>query len=136
MELTADVWSEFVVPRGAEPVWSYADGPAAGHPAVTRHALGDGSAWYVSSRLSGDQLDAVLARACADAGLTERQLPRDVEVVERVGEHGRYLFALNHTGEDALVPLAAAGVELLTGEPAQGQLSLPAHSTRVVRLPR
>ncbi|KAB0576730.1 beta-galactosidase trimerization domain-containing protein, partial [Campylobacter volucris] len=27
-ELTGDVWSEFVVPRGAETVWSFADGLA------------------------------------------------------------------------------------------------------------
>lgn len=48
-ELTGDVWTEFVVPRGAETMWTYADGPAAGHPAVTRHRLGAGTAWYVST---------------------------------------------------------------------------------------
>ncbi|GAA0697465.1 beta-galactosidase [Kitasatospora atroaurantiaca] len=132
--LTGDVWSEFVVPRGAETVWSYADGPAARHPAVTRNAFGEGSAWYVSSRIGGPDLDAVLARACADAGLPERELPRDVEVVERVGEHGRYLFAINHSGTDAAVPLPGPGTELLTGAPVSGALDVPADTTRVVRL--
>ncbi|MFC9324895.1 beta-galactosidase [Kitasatospora sp. NPDC057015] len=131
-ELTGDVWSEFVVPHGAETLWRYADGPAAGHPAVTRHALGAGSAWYVSSRLDAAGLDTVLARAAAEAGLPERELPRDVEVVERAGEHGRYLFAVNHSGADARVPLPGDGVELLTGAPVSGTLDVPAGTTRVV----
>ncbi|WP_405019695.1 beta-galactosidase [Kitasatospora sp. NBC_00070] len=130
--LTGDVWSEFVVPRGAEPVWTYADGPAAGHPAVTRHLLGDGTAWYVSSRLNGADLDTVLARACADAGLAARELPRDVELVERIGEQGRYLFAINHGSVAVRLPLPTAGVELITGKPVTDRLDLPANSTRVV----
>ena len=44
----------------------YVDGPAAGGPAVTRHRVGDGLAWYVSTRLGGADLDAVLR----EAGLT------------------------------------------------------------------
>ncbi|MEV0244916.1 beta-galactosidase, partial [Streptomyces sp. NPDC050674] len=39
-ELSADVWTEFVVPRGAETVLTYADGLTAGLPAVTRHRFG------------------------------------------------------------------------------------------------
>ncbi|MEE1941567.1 beta-galactosidase [Streptomyces sp. TRM 70361] len=135
--LVADVWAETVVPRGAEPVWSYADGPAAGGPAVTRHRLGRGTAWYVSTRLGADGLDAVLAAACADAGIAPREeIPRDVEVVRRSGESGSYLFALNHTGADAKVPLETAGTELLAGGRVAGHLEVPAGGVRVVRLDR
>ncbi|AIR96697.1 beta-galactosidase [Streptomyces glaucescens] len=134
-DLAADVWTEFVVPRGAETVWSYADGLTAGRPAVTRHRLGEGTAWYVSTRLAADGLDAVLARAAEDAGLPPRTgLPRDVEVVLRTGESGTYLFALNHTGTDAEVPLETPGTELLTGERAAGGVEVPAGAVRVVRL--
>ncbi|WP_371482663.1 beta-galactosidase [Kitasatospora sp. NBC_00315] len=133
-DLTADGWAEWVVPQGAGTLWTYADGPTAGHPAVTRHALGTGSAWYVSSRLDAAGLDTVLARAAAEAGLPERELPRDVEVVERAGELGRYLFVINHTDEDAVVPLPGDGVELLTGSAVRGALDVPGNSTRVVHL--
>ncbi|MFE3829788.1 beta-galactosidase [Streptomyces sp. NPDC059092] len=134
-ELTADLWSEFVVPRGAETVWTYADGLAAGHPAVTRHRLGRGTAWYVSTRLAPGALDTVLGAAADDAGIAPRaELPHDVEVVRRSGESGEYLFAINHTGTDAKVPLPAAGTELLTGERASGGLALPAGAVRVVKL--
>ncbi|MZF88625.1 beta-galactosidase [Streptomyces sp. SID5643] len=134
-ELSADVWTEFVVPRGAETVSAYADGPAAGLPAVTRHRLGEGTAWYVSTRLGADGLDALLGRAGEDAGLAPRaDLPRDVEVVRRTGASGTYLFAVNHTGSDAKVPLETPGTELLTGDRAAGRLAVPAGAVRVVRL--
>ncbi|MFD6338943.1 beta-galactosidase [Streptomyces sp. NPDC060131] len=134
-ELTGDVWSESVVPRGAETVWTYADGLTAGRPAITRHRLGRGTAWYVSTRLDARALDTVLDAAAEDAGLAPRTgLPRDVEVVRRTGEGGDYLFAVNHTGTDAKVPLPAHGTELLTGERTAGRLGLPAGAVRVVKL--
>jgi beta-galactosidase len=132
--VSCSVWSEIVLARGAEAVWSYLDGPAAGLPAVTRNELGAGRAWYVSTCLEESGLDAVLARASAEAGIAERSLPRDVEVVERVGEHGRYLFVINHTDGDVEVP--AHGEELLTGARADGVLAVPAGVVRVVRSPK
>ncbi|MFE0677169.1 beta-galactosidase [Streptomyces sp. NPDC058867] len=135
VELTGDVWTEFVVPRGAETVWTYADGLTAGRPAVTRHRLGEGTAWYVSTRLDAHGLDALLGRAAEDAGIAPRDgLAHDVEVVRRDGESGSYLFAINHSPSDAKVPLEAHGTELLTGERAAGRLEVPAGAVRVVRL--
>ncbi|MEU0112508.1 beta-galactosidase [Streptomyces bobili] len=134
-ELSGDVWTEFVEPRGAETVWTYADGLTAGRPAVTRHRLGEGTAWYVSTRLGAEGLDTLLGRAAEDARLAPRaDLPRDVELVRRSGETGSYLFALNHTATDAKVPLDTSGTELLTGERAAGRLAVPAGAVRVVRL--
>ncbi|MFF6804942.1 beta-galactosidase [Streptomyces sp. NPDC012616] len=134
-ELEGDVWTEFVTPRGAETVWTYADGLTAGRPAVTRHRLGEGTAWYVSTRLGPDGLDALIGRAAEDAGIAPRAgLPRDLEVVRRSGETGTYLFAINHTAADVKVPLETPGAELLTGERAAGHLPVPAGAVRVVRL--
>ncbi|MDN3295173.1 beta-galactosidase [Streptomyces ficellus] len=133
--LEADVWTEFVVPRGAQTVWTYANGPAAGGPAVTRHRLGRGTAWYVSTRLGAKALDTVIDTACEDAGIEPRtELPTDVEVVRRCGDGGEYLFAINHTTDDAKVPLPGPGTELLAGEHAAGHLTVPAGGVRVVRL--
>ncbi|MFF7845838.1 beta-galactosidase [Streptomyces ossamyceticus] len=134
-ELTGDVWTEFVVPDGADTVWTYAGGPAADRPAVTRHRLGEGSAWYVSTRLDAHGLDALLGWAADDAGIAPpAELPRDVEVVRRTGESGDFLFAINHTALDVKVPLDGDGTELITGERAAGRLAVPAGGVRVVRL--
>ncbi|MFI6876409.1 beta-galactosidase [Streptomyces sp. NPDC050400] len=132
-EVTGDVWTEFVVPRGAETVWTYADGLAAGRPAVTRHRFGAGTAWYVSTRLPAAALDVILGAAGDDAGVEARpEVPRDVEVVTRSGASGTYVFAINHTGDDVKVP--AHGTELLTGERVSGQVGVPGGAVRVVRL--
>ncbi|MCX5243468.1 beta-galactosidase [Streptomyces prunicolor] len=134
-ELTGDVWTEFVVPNGAETVWTYAEGLTADHPAVTRHRLGEGTAWYVSTRLDAHGLDALLGWATEDARIAPRaDLPYDVEVVRREGELGSFLFAINHSASDVKVPLGTDGTELLTGERAAGGLAVPAGAVRVVRL--
>ncbi|GAB3460821.1 beta-galactosidase [Actinophytocola sediminis] len=125
---TGDVWTELIRPHTATTVLSYRDGPAAGAPAVTRHQLGEGTAWYVSTRLSGDDLGDVLRDACLDARVDPRDdLPAGVEVVRR----GEFLIAINHTDGDAKLP--ALGVELLTDTPCEGLLRVPAGEVRVVR---
>ena len=72
---TADVWTEAVVLAGAKPVAWYADGPAAGGPAITRHDLGAGRAWYVSARADAPTTAAVLAAACESAGVAPPATP-------------------------------------------------------------
>ncbi|HEU5428101.1 MAG TPA: beta-galactosidase [Actinocrinis sp.] len=95
---TGTVWSEPVELRGAAAVLTYADGPAAGHPAVTRHQLGEGHAWYVSTRLDPATLREVLRRAAADAGIEfDTQTPDTLESVRRVGADGTvHPFTLDH----------------------------------------
>lgn len=104
-------------------------------PAVTRHRHGQGTAWYVSTRLTAQGLDALLGWAAEDARLPSRaDLPHDVEVVRRDGESGSYVFVVNHTAAEAKVTLESDGTELLTGERAAGGLAVPAGAVRVVRL--
>jgi beta-galactosidase len=133
---TGDVWAEAITPAGAEVIAAYTGGPAAGGPAILRNRLGGGHAWYVSTRLGPADLDPVLARACADAGLAARdELPRDVELVRRVGAGAEYLFAINHTDHDVKIAVdAAGGEELITGESTGGSVAVPAGTVRVVRL--
>jgi serine/threonine protein kinase len=126
--LSADVWTERLVLTGAEPVLRYTSGPAAGGAAVTRHRVGRGVAWYVSTRLAGLDLDVVLR----EAGMVGRdEVPDGVEVVRRVGDSTSYLLAINHTDRD--VDLPGVGKELLTGTPCHGTLPVPAGAVRVLR---
>ncbi|MEV0096306.1 beta-galactosidase [Streptomyces sp. NPDC050738] len=101
----ADLWAEIVVPNGCETVASFTDGRTAGHPALTRHTLGEGAAWYLATRLTGDSLAAVVDLALADAGIAPSGLPRDVELVVREGESGTFRFAINHTDAEVKVAL-------------------------------
>jgi beta-galactosidase len=80
---TADVWTESVILAGAKPVAWYADGPAAGGPAITRHDLGAGRAWYLSARADAATTAALLAAACESAGLTPPATPTMPDALAR-----------------------------------------------------
>ncbi|WP_186315962.1 beta-galactosidase [Catellatospora sichuanensis] len=123
---TARVWSERVRPKGAVTVTEFAAGPDAGHPAVTRHELGRGTAWYVASSVDG--LRPLLSAALDAAGVSRpRGLPDTVEAVRR----GGHLFLLNHGDEPVVVP-DAAGVDVLDGTSFPAGVTVPAGGVRVI----
>ena len=130
---TATVWAEDIELRGAEAVLTYADGPAQGKTAVTRHAFGGGHAWYVSTRPDPETLREILRLVAADADVAfDTETPDTLELVRRKApDETSYLFAINHGQQEAAV--AASGVDMLTGEAFTGSVHIPAGSVRVVR---
>jgi beta-galactosidase len=127
-------WSERLRTGGADVLASYADGVLAGLPAITRNTVGHGTAWYVSTVLSGDAREALLRAAAAAAGVrpVRPDAPPGVAVTRRLGTGGRsWLFASNHT--DASVTVPAEGLDLLTGRTVTGELVLPSHAVVVLR---
>lgn len=110
----ADVWTERVELTGAEAVRTFADGPMAGRPAVTRHAVGAGHAWYVATRQDEAGTDALVDALLAESGVTPvLDVPAGVEAVRRVGDEHSFVVVINHTDEVAAIDLT--GVDLLTG---------------------
>ncbi|HLU73451.1 MAG TPA: beta-galactosidase [Nonomuraea sp.] len=125
---TGSVWSETARATTAKVVDTY----ETGEPAWTRNAWGDGTAHYLTTLLSGDDLAAVLRTVCAEAGVGGTATP-GVELVRRAHQDGRaYLFAINHTAADAVVE--ATGTDLVTGEAATGELTVPAGEVRILRV--
>ncbi|MDI6101938.1 beta-galactosidase [Actinoplanes sp. NEAU-A12] len=98
---TANRWIERVETAGAETVSRYGDGPMAGSPAITRNRFGAGSAWYVSTGLTDDSLEALLRRVAESAGVAPvlPGLPPQVEAVRR----GDLVFLFNHGAAPAVV---------------------------------
>ncbi|WP_432905128.1 beta-galactosidase [Micromonospora matsumotoense] len=129
---TADVWTEWLHPAGAQVVASYQDGPLPGVPALTRHRVGDGTAWYLATRLDEAATDALVGRLLTEAGVRPPvAAPPGVEVVRRRADDRSWLFVVNHT--DAEATLDATGTDLLTGQPCGGTLRVPAGEVAVVR---
>ena len=129
---TGRVWSELLTLRGAEAVAAYAEGPLKGVPAITRRGVGDGAAWYLATRLAGDDLDRVVQRVLDDAGVRAPfECPKGVELVRRTGGSGSYLFAINHRDEEVSVPVT--GHDLVTDQPTGGRLQLAPGGIGVVR---
>ncbi|MFI6876823.1 beta-galactosidase [Streptomyces sp. NPDC050400] len=129
----ATLWTEWIEPTTAAVHDSYATGPLAGQPAVTRNQAGEGAAWYLSCHLP-DAVGDVLDRALADAGVTAcAPAPAGVEAVVRTGPTASYLFLLNHTDTPKDAP--ATGTDLLTGTALHGSVRLAPLGAAVVRTP-
>ncbi|WP_225636611.1 beta-galactosidase [Streptomyces solaniscabiei] len=132
-----DLWSEKTSLTGAQAVRTWADGPLAGRPAVTRRTTGTGTAWYVGTRLDDDGTACLVDSVLVEAGLTPEVpgLPSGIEAVRRHTRDGAsFLFLFNHTDTD--VHLNVTGTDLLSGTdtPPHGLL-LPAGATTVLAEP-
>lgn len=120
----ASVLGERLRAEGADVLARFEAGHLAGAPAITRHAVGDGAAWYLGAVLSDDALAAVLDDALDAVGVegvvTGGLLPDGVEAVRR----GDALFLLNH-GE-AMQRLTVPGSlrDLLSDADVDGQVAL------------
>ncbi|MFG6477222.1 beta-galactosidase [Microbacterium sp. P06] len=131
---TASLWSERFRATTAAVIDSFADGPSAGGPAITRNTWGEGAAWYVATLPSAADYRALFARVVAEAGVTATARMRagsDVETVRRRGENADYLFVINHGGDVAVAE--ATGHDLVTDAAVSGEIEIPGGSVRIIR---
>ncbi|MGM1029061.1 MAG: beta-galactosidase [Actinomycetota bacterium] len=122
--------AETVHADGADIIATFVDGPAAGGPALTRHAFGDGTAWYVATMPDEAALDAVIG-AVVEASSVEpvvRDLPPEVEAARR----GDLVTLINHG--DVPVDLRIAGIDLEQGVPVDA-VTLAPQGVRFVLAP-
>lgn len=128
----ADVWTEHLHLAGAEVVLSYADGPLAGVPAVTRNSHGRGAAWYAACRLDPSATGALVGRLLDDAGIVPvAATSPGVEVVRRVAGDRSWVFVLNHT--DGPAKVAVRGHDLVADQAVDGELLVDPGGVAVVR---
>ncbi|WP_123309042.1 beta-galactosidase [Cellulomonas sp. PhB143] len=141
---TVGLWADpvDVVAGGVEVLSAYADGEQAGRPAVTRHAVGHGSATYVGTRLGAAGPDGVAAtlRTVLDGAGVRSELPDRargaVELTVRTRGAATFWFLVNRTDAPVDVDLAGEGVraEALVGEVADGVVALSARGVAVLRV--
>ncbi|GAB2956681.1 beta-galactosidase [Nonomuraea fastidiosa] len=98
---TGRLWSEAARVTTAKVLDTY----ASGEPAWTRNEFGDGVAHYLTTLLDDAALAEVIGTVCREAGVEPAaDTVPGVEVVRRTrADGGSFLFAINHTGEDAAV---------------------------------
>lgn len=123
-------WAEDIVLGSASAVATYSDGPAAGKPAVTRNVRGSGSAWYVSTKLSGADLIGFVSSVLDATGVASAAPAEGLEVVTRVGGSEDFTFFINHADDDA--PISVTGTDLLTGDVLSAGATVPAGGVRMV----
>jgi beta-galactosidase len=134
------LWADRVTLTGpdVEVLARFAEGDAAGLPAVTRRTVpGGGSAAYVSTRLGPGGLAPLLGRLLSAAGVTSELPPAArgrVELAVRGGGSHDYWFLVNRTGTPVVLPLAPGRVLVGQGD-AEGRVTLAPRGVAVVRYP-
>lgn len=127
------MWSELGKTTTADALAEFADGPAAGSPAVTRNTFGGGVSYYVSTSLGAEGISQLVGEVAATAGVgaVVADLPPGVEVVKRSKAGTNWLFVINHSADDITVPVH--GAELISGTAAAGALVVAGGGVAVVR---
>ncbi|MEJ3405738.1 beta-galactosidase [Rathayibacter sp. YIM 133350] len=129
---TARLWTEHLAVTTAEVIDTFADGPTGGIPAITRNALGQGTAWYLATRLATTAYRSLVAGIVDDAGVRrESAAGPDVEVMRRTGDGRSYLFVINH-GADP-VDVTTRGYDLVTTSAIDGATTVPGYGIRIIR---
>jgi beta-galactosidase len=130
------LWSEVIVPEGAQVAARFTTGDLAGEPAVTRHRFGEGTAWYVGTRLDKNTMAALMAHVARGAAVEPvlPALPPGVEAVIRRSQDGdEILLLLNHRTGAVDVDLPEAMVDLLGDATPLTRLALPPRGVSVLR---
>ncbi|QLD11287.1 beta-galactosidase [Microbacterium oleivorans] len=132
-----EAWSEVLQAVDAEVVAAYtADAHAvlsAGSPAITRRRVDDGVVHYISTRLDDASLRDHLGRILREAGVapTAAVAGDGLEIVRRRAGTHTYLWILNHTDEERVVP--TRGVDLLTAVEVDGEIAVAAGGLCIIR---
>jgi beta-galactosidase len=136
---TASFWLDIAAERAdrqATVLARVTSGPWAGTPAVTASRYGQGTVYYVGTRLDADGLqrvyDLVPALRGGPADSASGQSDGVERVTRRSAEHD-YEFVINHTDNDRKVLLATPGYDVLGDRPADGTLALGRRGVAIVR---
>ncbi|GAA4718089.1 beta-galactosidase [Phytohabitans rumicis] len=131
---TGRLWTELAATTTAETLVTYADGPLAGGPALTRNRYGAGTAYGLTTHLAGTDLRDLLSRVALAAGVVPvvPDPPPGVEAVRRSHPDGRaYTFVANDS--DLPVEVTVDGEVLTGGSAVDGRVRVPAGGLAVVR---
>jgi beta-galactosidase len=139
-QYACDFWTELIHLEGAEKIAWFGEDYLAGSPAVTRHAFGKGSGYYLGTSLDQAGLSWLVERICRETGVQGLAgLPEGVEAVRRCDGEQEFLFLLNFSGKPARVNLPqlnipANGSDLLTGNTVDGEILLEPAGVAVIRI--
>ena len=104
-------------------------------PAVTEHAWGDGTAYYVAARMESEGNRQVLERMLSRSGLVLPKLPEGVEYHVREAEDVSYAFLLNLEEQEKQIG-KISGLDLLTGKSYNGSVQLEPYGAAVIKVDR
>lgn len=138
---SCNLWSEIIHLEGAEALAAYSGDYVAGGPAVTRHAYGKGTSYYLSTSLEPAGQSWLVDYICRETGVQRLDgFPQGVEAIRRRSATDTFLFLLNYSGEYVRVKLPPEVMtgnarDLITGAPVAGEIQLDPTAVAVVQFP-
>lgn len=125
-------------PEGAEVLAVYGSDFYAGMPAVTKHSFGDGTVYYIGTRLDSFGLAKVLDQAVQDAKATPAIPDKTLlEVTCRENDHTRMYFVINFQDEPQPLPECLGGLQdLLTNETSRPGVEMKKFDVKILAEPR
>lgn len=122
--------------EGAECLASYGTDFYAGMPAITKNTFGNGTTYYIGTRLNAEGLMKVLDAAMTNAGVAAVIAePTELEVICRSSENARFYFIMNFKDGEYPIPACFEGkTDLLTGEQIKPGELLPKYAVRLVQI--
>jgi beta-galactosidase len=139
-QFACDFWSELIHLKGAESLAQYSDNYIAGYPAITRHAFGQGTCYYLGTSLEPAGLSWLVERICRETGVQKYTgIPAGVEITRRRDGSRVWLFLLNHSAEIVRVPLARLtsqkkAYDWITATELEGEIALEPAGVAVLQL--
>jgi len=123
--------------EGAQVLATFDSDFYAGRPALTVNQFGQGQAYYMASRNDDRFLVDFYSRLASDLDLLRAlpvDLPEGVTAQLRGDGENKFIFVMNFNDQPATVTLDGASYQnLVTGEPAAGQLTLPGYGVEVLK---
>ncbi|MBQ6173696.1 MAG: beta-galactosidase [Clostridia bacterium] len=115
----------------AEVLSAYEDDYTAGTPCLTRHAYGEGTAYYLAAQAEETFLHAFFRRLAEEKAIPralDADLPKGVVAQKR----GNAVFVQNYGGAAQEIALPGRFTDLLTGAAFDGKASVPARGVLVL----
>ncbi len=120
--------------EGADVLAEYGTDFYKGMPVLTRHAFGQGEAWYIASDGEEAFIAGLLQHLCQQQSIQPvLDTPAGVEAGRRVKDGQAFLFLLNHNAEAATVDLGSLQTSnMLEDQPVGSSIEVPGNGTIIL----
>ena len=127
-------YCEVVHPSTAETLAVYEQDYYKGFPALCKNTLGNGTAYYLACRDTGEFTDDFYSFLCEELQIKKNavSLSDGATVHVRTGNGKEYFFLENYKENPGIVVLKGRYRDLESGEEVLGEVSLPAFGLRIL----
>ncbi len=129
-------YCEVIHLEGAKQIARYNSEFYSGMPAATINNYGDGKAYYIAFRDSGDYTDALVERILKENNIVSEfdgELPYGVTAHSRKDKNSVYVFLQNFTHSEQTLSTSTVWNEVESGETVTGDIILKALETKIIK---